>query len=60
MGDRNRFEALEAELRQRDIDIRELKEELALVNSIAHYRLTVMQAQSKLLRIPAPSAEPKL
>ncbi|WP_406828151.1 hypothetical protein [Microbulbifer sp. ARAS458-1] len=45
MGNSNTIEDLKAELRQRDIEIRELKGELALVNSIAHYRLTLIRAR---------------
>ncbi|WP_160153312.1 hypothetical protein [Microbulbifer sp. ALW1] len=48
MGDSNRIEALEAQLRQRDHEIRDLKAELAHVNSVAHYRLQLIRAQSAI------------
>ncbi|GAB2507353.1 hypothetical protein [Microbulbifer agarilyticus] len=48
MGNSSKIEALETQLRQRDHEIRELKEELAHVNSVAHYRLQLIRAQSAI------------
>lgn len=43
---------LKAELRYREHEIRDLEGELSLVRSIAHYRLTLLQARAPMLLPP--------
>ena len=43
---------LKAELRRREHEIRDLEGELALVRSIAYYRLTLLQARTPKLLPP--------